>query len=333
MEQHEFENWKAGGANGESIPCFLEVDLEYPQELHDLHNDYPLAPECLILNKVPKLVPNLNNKTKYVLHHGSLKLYERLGLKMTKIHRGIKFNERDWMKEYIELNTKLRTAATNDFEKDFFKLMNNSVFGKTMENIENRVDVKLITDRKRALKYASKPNYNRSVIFSENLVAIHMHKTHIVYNKPIYLGMSILDISKTLMYEFHYDYMKSKYGDPAGGPCRAILLFTDTDSLCYEIKTDDFYKDIAGDVESTFDTSDYPKDHPAVAQGLKTGCNKKVIGMMKDECAGKQITEFVGLRAKSYAYIVDGKDSKKCKGIKKGVVNKSLSINDYKLRI
>ena len=132
------------------------------------------------------------------------------------------------------------------------------------------------------------------------------------------------------MYEFHYNYMKPKYGD------KAILLFTDTDSLCYLIKTEDFYLDIADDVKDKFDTSDYPKDHPSAlpvasgGAGLKVGCNKKVIGMMKDEVAGKVITEFVGLRAKSYVYTVDGKDSKKCKGIKKGVVKSKLSIDDYR---
>ena len=156
---------------------------------------------------------------------------------------------------------------------------------------------------------------------------IYMNKTQINYNKPIYLGMSILDISKTLMYEFHYDYIKPKYGD------RAKLLFTDTDSLCYEINTEDFYKDIAEDVESRFDTSEYPKDHPSIAQGFKVGCNKKVIGMFKDETNGKPITEFVGLRAKCYTYDVEGKstkDSKKCKGIKKVVVKKRLTIDDYR---
>ena len=126
------------------------------------------------------------------------------------------------------------------------------------------------------------------------------------------------------MYEFHYDYIKRKYGD------RAKLLFTYTDKMCYEIRTLDFYQDIAEDVESRFDTSDYPKDHPAVALGFKVGCNKKVIGMMKDESAGKQITEFVGLRAKCYAYTVDGKDSKKCKGVKKGIVKKRITIGDYR---
>jgi hypothetical protein len=151
-----------------------------------------------------------------------------------------------------------------------------------------------------------------------------MNKTQIVYNKPIYLGKCIIDISKILMYEFHYKYMKPKYGD------NLELLFTDTDSLCYETKTEDFYKDIADDVEARFDTSEYPKGHPAVVQGFKVGCNKKVIGIFKGEASGKQITEFVGLRAKCYAITINNTDTKKCKGTKKGVVKKLLTIDDYR---
>ena len=139
MNEEELENWK-------NIPCILEVDLEYPRELRVLHNDYPVAPERLRINNVEKLIPNLWDKKKYIVHHENLKLYEELGLKIKKIHRGIKFREEPWMKSYIELNTRLRTEAKNDFEKDSFKLMNNSVFGKTMENIRNRVDVKLVSD-------------------------------------------------------------------------------------------------------------------------------------------------------------------------------------------
>jgi hypothetical protein len=135
------------------------------------------------------------------------------------------------LKKYIVLNTRLRTAATNDFEKDFFKLMNNSVFGKTMEDVEKHLDVKLVTDRAQFNYLVAKPSFDRNVIFGENLVATHL------YNKLIYLGMSILELSKTLMYEFHYDYIKPKYGD------RARLLMTDTDSLVYEIQTGDFYAD------------------------------------------------------------------------------------------
>ena len=208
-----------------------------------LHNEYPLAPERLMVNNVEKLIPNLNDKTKYVLHYENLKLYESLGLKITKIHRGIKFEESDWLKSYIDQNTSLRATATNEFEKDFFKLMNNSVFGKTMENIRNRVDIRLVNDKAKARKLAAKPNFQHCTIFNENLVGIHMKKTKLTFNKPVYLGMCILDLSKTLMYDFHYSYIKSKYGT------RAKLLFTDTDSLAYEIETEDFYKDISKDVE------------------------------------------------------------------------------------
>ncbi|XP_065677415.1 uncharacterized protein LOC136092790 [Hydra vulgaris] len=241
--------------------------------------------------KVEKLVPNLNNKKNYIIHFENLKLYERLGLKITKIHGGIKFEDSEWLSKYIKLNTDLRTKAKNDFEKDFFKLMNNSVFGKTMENIENRVDVRLVTKREQTIKLASKPNYESRTIFDENLIAIHMKRTKLVYNKPIYLGMCILDLSKTLMYEFHYDYIQSKYKD------KVKLLFTDTDSLAYEITTEDFYVDISNDVKSKFDTSEFDKNHPAIQNGFKVGENKKLLGMFKDELAGRQIKEFIGLRS------------------------------------
>ena len=323
MNEEELDDWK-NISREEGKGCLLEVGLEYPEELHDLHNDYPLAPENIIPegSKVHKLIPNLYNKTKYVVHYENLKQYENLGLKITKIHRGIRFEEEAWLKKYIDLNTSLRTKASNDFEKDFFKLMNNSVFGKTMENIEKHVDIKLVTSKKEALKLSAEVNFDRCTIFDENLVAVHMKRTKIEYNKPIYLGMCILDLSKTLMYDFHYNYIKKKYGD------RASLLFTDTDSLSYEIKTEDFYADIAADVEERFDTSDYPKDHPS---GITTGVNKKVIGMFKDEAAGKQIEEFVGLRAKLYSYkMCEGKENKKCKGVKKNVVEKTITHEDYK---
>ena len=186
------------------------MDLDYPKDLHDLHNDYPLAPERLKIGGVEKLIPNLWDKEKYIVHHENLKLYLELGLKVEKIHRGIKFREEPWMRSYIKLNTRLRTEAKNDFEKDFFKLMNNSVFGKTMENIRNRVDVKLVSDRKVAEKLSAKPNFKHCTIFDENLIAIQMTRTKLTFNKPVYCGMAILDLSKTLMYDFHYKYIKPK---------------------------------------------------------------------------------------------------------------------------
>ena len=242
-------------------------------------------------------------------------------MKITKVHRGIKFNQSCWMEPYIRKNTELRKCATNNFEKDFFKLMNNSVFGKTIENIRKRQNIQLIDDRKLALKLTSRPNFDRCTIFDKHLIAVHMKNTEVYFNKPVYVGQAILDLSKTLMFNFHYTYIKEKYSS------KAELLFTDTDSLMYQIKTKDFYKDISDDVQDKFDTSDYPPNHKS---GILTGVNKKVIGMFKDEVAGRQITHFVGLRPKLYSYKVEGQQElKKCKGVKKNVVKKSLEFDDY----
>ena len=311
----------------EKMPCILEVDLEYPEKLHDLHNDYPLCPEKVECDHgVKKLIPNLRHKNNYVIHYKNLMQCLRLGMKLKKIHRGIKFIESAFLKPYIDKNTNLRTQAKNNFEKDFFKLMNNSVFGKTMENIRNRVNIKLVDTGEQFKNLTAKPNYESRKILNdndnENLVSVHMKKTSLTMNKPVYLGMSILDLSKIIMFDFHYKYIKPKYGN------KAKLLFTDTDSFLYEIQTEDFYKDISGDVRDRFDTSDYPEGHPS---GIPTGINKKVLGMFKDEAAGKSIKEFVGLRAKLYSYKMDeGKENKRCKGIKKAVVERTIRHEDYK---
>ena len=202
----------------------------------------------------------------------------------------------------------------NEFEKDFFKVMNNSVFGKTIENVRNRVDLQLVNTEEKVLKLLSKTNFDKRTIFSENLIVVHIHKKKMKLDKPIYLGMSILDLSKTLMYDFYYNYIKVKYGK------NAKLLFTNTASLMYEIHTEDFYKNISPDVEKMFDTSNYPKDYES---GIRTDLNKKVIEMMKNECGGKQIEEFVGLRSKLYSYnMCYGKESKRCKSVKKMLLKK-----------
>ena len=307
----------------EKTPCILEVDLEYPENLHDLHNDYPFCPERVKCeNNVEKLIPNLRDKIKYVIHYKNLIQCLKAGMKLKKIHRGIKFIELEWLKSYIDKNTNLRTQAKNNFEKDFFKLMNNSVFGKTMENIRNRVDVKLVNTEEKLRKLIAKPNFRSRKIFNENLVSVHMKKTSLTMNKPVYLGMCILDLSKIIMFDFHYNYIKPKYGN------NAKLLFTDTDSLMYEIETEDFYKDIVKDVKNRFDTSDYPENHQS---GIPTGINKKVLGMFKDEASGKIIKEFVGLRAKLYSFLTDERgENKKCKGVKKQVVESRISHEDYK---
>ena len=191
---------------------------------------------------------------------------------MKKVHRIIEFNQEAWLKPYIDMSTELRKIAKNDFSKDFFKLMNNAVFGKTMENVRKQRDIKLVTTDKKRSKLVSEPNYHTINLISENLSITEMRRTKLKMNKPIYLGLSILDISKLLMYEFWYDYMKSKYDDIVK------LCYLDTDSFIINIKTEDFYKDVANDVEKRFYTSNYECDRP-----LPTGKNKKVIGLMKDE--------------------------------------------------
>ena len=300
----------------------FEVDLEYPKDLWKSHNDYPLAPEKLKVNNVEKLICHFKPHKNYVIHYRNLRQCLEMGLKITKVHRGISFNQSPWMEPYIKKNTELRKTAQTDFEKDFFKLMNNSVFGKTIENIRKRQNIILVDNRSKAVKLSSRPNFNRATIFDQNLVAVHMKKTEVYFNKPVYVGQAILDLSKTLMFNFHYNYIQKKYGHN-----RAKLLFTDTDSLMYEIETDDFYKDISEDIKSKFDTSDYPPDHES---GILTGVNKKVIGMFKDEVAGCQINHFVGLRPKLYSFKVEhSSTTKKCKGIKKNVVKKGIDFEDY----
>ena len=300
----------------------FEVDLDYPKSLWDSHNDDPLAPEKLKVDKIDKLICSFLPKKHYVLHYKNLKQYLQEGMILKKVHRGIKFYQSPWMEPYIRKNTELRKRAVSSFEKDFFKLMNNSVFGKTIENIRKRQNVNIIDNRKMALKLSSKPNFERLTIFDENLVAVHMKKTEVYFNKLIYVGQAILDLSKTLMFDFHYNYIRKKYDN------KAELLFTDTDSLMYLIQTEDFYQYINKDVRRKFDTSDYPENHPS---GIKTGINKKVIGKFKDEAAGKQITHFVGLRPKLYNFKVEEKgETRKAKGGKKNVIKKSLSFEGYK---
>ena len=230
--------WKARNKDGKfdkrqkGKGWILEVDLEYPKHLHKLYNDYPLVPEKLAVKEewlssyqtdllenksminITKLVPNLMDKKKYVVHYKNLQLYLSLGMKVKKVHRILEFNEKPWMEPYIRLNTELRKKAKSAFEKDFYKLMNISVFGKLMENLRKRVDIKLVrtddTENEKIRKIIAKPNFNRRVKFSDELSAIHVNKTKLTLNKPIYVGFSVLDLSKHLMYDWYYNKLKKK---------------------------------------------------------------------------------------------------------------------------
>lgn len=307
----------------------FEVDIGYPYELHDKHQDLPFCPEHRSPPGVKrpregvKLMATLFNKEKYVIHYSALKQVLSHGLKLEKIHRILEFKQNTWLKSYIDLNTQLRTVAKNEFEKNLFKLMNNAVFGKTMEDVRKHSVVKLITKwegRYGAESYICRPEFKSSTIFDDNLVAIELKKTELYFNKPIYVGQAILDIAKTKIYEFHYDYMKPIFGD------KCYAAYTDTDSIIYMIEHKDIYNIIKRDCHIRFDTSDYPKnniyDIPLV--------NKKVLGLMKDEMNGRIMTEFVGLRAKMYSIRVEDEDViKKAKGVKSYVIKNQIVFNDY----
>ncbi|XP_026828646.1 uncharacterized protein LOC105279427 [Ooceraea biroi] len=301
----------------------LEVDLEYPRHLHDAHADLPFCPtrEAPPDKRQEKLLATLCDKQRYVIHYRTLQQCTRRGLRVARIHRTLEFAQSAWLRDYIELNTAFRTRATNDFEKNLYKLMNNAVFGKTMENVRNRVDVKLVTrweGRYGAEALISRPNFHSRSVFGENL-AVELRRLKATFNRPIYVGMCILDISKTRLYEFHYDYMAPLYGDK----CR--IMYTDTDSLIYRIECEDAYADMRRDIVR-FDTSNYPADN---AYNMPQW-NKKVPGLMKDENNGVVMTEFIGLRAKMYALRVCGKkDTKKIKDVCRSVVGRTITFDDY----
>ena len=324
------------------VGYILEVDLEYPKELHDLHKDYPLAPEIMTVNenmlssvqkeihkyyydkeasdeKTNKLILNVMDKKKYVLHISALKFYLKHGLKLKKVHRAISFYQSDFLKPFVEFNTEKRKQAKNEFEKDLFKLMNNSVYGKTMENVRNHIDFELVNNPVRFQKLVNTPTYKHRHIINENLVGVEKEKHTVELNKPIYMGMSILDYSKIHMYSFYYDIHKPKYDD------KIKLVYTDTDSYVIKVDTEDLYEDLK-EINDYTDFSDYPVEHPNYDK-----TNKKVLGKFKDEMNGKIISKFIGLKPKSYCYKVYGedKDHKKSKGIVKHKVSSELSYEKY----
>ena len=290
--------------------CFCEVDLTIPRELHDALNDYPPAPESvcfepsplmaalraelrLPVTREPKLSPNLQSKTCYVVHYRALQTYVRLGCVVTRVHKILWFRQSPYLAPYIQYNTERRKAAKTTLEKDVLKLMNNAIFGKTCENVENRLNIILATDGATIARYASRPTFLDLQLIGCGLVAIHLRTTSVLFNKPLAVGVAVLDISKTFMYDFHYGYVRRTYGD------RARLLFTDTDSLTYVIETADVYADMAVNL-TLFDTSDYPRDHACFSE-----TNKKVVLKMKDEHNGVPVRAFVGLRSKMYCFLTD----------------------------
>jgi hypothetical protein len=327
-------------ANDAHTGYILEVDMEYPDHLHDNHNDYPLAPESLLITRDMlspfctsfcqkhvegrKLVPNLLNKSKYVVHYRNLQLYVQLGMIVTKVHRVLSFSQKPWMKSYIDFNTLKRQEARNDFEKDFFKLMNNATFGKTMENVRNRKNIDLVFDETQCLKLVAKPQLEFVKILNDDAVLVDRVKTCVVLDKPMYAGFCILELSKWLMYDFHYNVVKKEFGD------RCLVCFTDTDSLLYKL-TGDYYE-FVNNKRDKFDTSNYAKDFKTESGNvLFSNDNAKVIGKFKDECGSEAALEFVGLRSKMYSLLIkNNKPSKRtAKGVKRRYVEKHVRHEMY----
>ena len=179
-------------SNNRGVGYVLEVDVKYPRELHDYHNNLPIMCEKIRVNGVEKLVPNLHDKKKYVIHVKALKQALDHGLVLEKIHRVIQFKQSAWMKEYIDFNTRFRTVAKNDFGKDFCKLMNNSGFGKTMENIRKHRDIKLVNNKEDYLKQVKKPNFKGGVLMGADLMSCEMGKVKVKMNKLVYFGSSYI---------------------------------------------------------------------------------------------------------------------------------------------
>ncbi len=314
-------DWHKLGREGADYGYFMEVDMEYPEELYDLHGDFPLAPEHRVpptKKKEEKLMCTFFRKEHYVLHGRLLELYWKLGMKITRIHRVVRFRQKPWMAGYIDKNTRMRQETKDEFEKSFFKLMNNSVFGKTIENVRKRKRVKVISEwsgRSGASRLIASPQFHSHQILDENSVIIELRKTQVCLSKPIYIGATVLDLAKYLMYDFHYNFVKKVMPETR-------LLYTDTDSFLY-LFTNNTLSDLIRHDPDQFDTSSYPKDHP-----LYSKKNDAVIGKMKDEAKGKRIRQFVGVRSKMYAYEVDGKLVKRAKGIREPVI-RHLTFGDY----
>ena len=312
------------------VGYLLVVDIEYSKTLRMLHNDLPFLQDRMKVNKVQKLVCNVTDKENYSIHIVALKRALNHGLKLIRVHRVISFRQEAWLKPYIDLNTELRKNAKNEFEKDFYKLKINSIYGKTVQNDRKHRDIKLVTTEYKRNKLTSEPNYHSTKCISKHLLGMEMIKTEVKIDKPMYLGQAVLHLSKTLMFEFWYNYLKPMYGD------KIRLCYTDTDSFIMHIKTDDFYKDISADVDKWLDTSNCNKNDN---RPLEIGINKKVLSKFKDEIGGKIMAKFVALRAKTYLFLIDeytDEDfeknkivNKKVKGTKKCVVKREILFNSY----
>lgn len=318
--------------------CMLEVDLHIPADKHELLRDYPPTPEhTLITNDMlsdhtktmkekleigddvtKKLIMSLRDKKNYVIHYRLLKHYLDLGVQITKINRVISFEQSTWMKPYIAFNSQKRAESTTAFQKDFFKLLNNSVYGKTIENVRKRSSVKIFAGKSPNLNKLN--NWTGHTIYSENLSSVSFEKTKQRMDKPIIVGQAILDLSKLCMSESFYK-LKDRYPNMK-------LLATDTDSMILELPRQ-FDHDLLNDedLNDMFDLSNFPKDNQ-----FYNPKNATIVGKFKDEMAvgNKSIDKFIGLKAKMYCCATsDAKTKHVAKGIDRTTA-KSFTFDSYK---
>lgn len=306
--------------------CVLEVDLVMPEHLHDKFKYFSPCVQQLFTapgSKLPKLVASCYKAIKYVVYVRTLQLYVSLGVVVTEIHRGIKFHESDWLSKYVAINSKKRENATSAFEKTIWKNATNACYGKFLENIKKRRIIKMSRSwdgRYGARKYVSDPCFKKITIFGESLAAVEMKKSQVYFDKALYVGQCILDISKLRTYDVYYNFLQKYIGVD-----NLTLAYTDTDSFFILVRNYPIY-DLIKQHPYMFDTSDYDESNVHGIQRL----NKKKIGLLKDETNGKSVTHIVALRSKLYSYQVEGLSPvKKAKGLKKNVV-KRLTFNDYK---
>ena len=326
------------------------VDLRYPPHLHDKHNCYPLADEHMLIEEehlsdvsknllagrrfkpVRKLVPNLCDKKEYVVHYRNLKMYLEEGLVIERIHSAIRFKQSRWLASYISKNTEYRKLSKSTFEKDFFKLLNNSLYGKLMQNLRKQCTVHFVSKMVAAEKQLCKHTCLRWTMINDTFSTVQQRVHSIYWNRCTIIGLTVLQISKLWMYRFHYRhmlpmYMTVKTRDCDGWPIydsRLQLLFTDTDSFCYHVETDDLYSDLRS-VAHLLDTSTYPVDHP-----LFSRVNEKKVGSFKDETDSVPPLHFIGLRPKLYSLLVTKDVSKsKAKGVALRYTKKHLRHQQY----
>ena len=320
------------GASG----AFFEVTMDYPEEIHDAHYDFPLAPDnikvekkllspfsCSLLDNyvaTKKLVPHLGPRVRYVCHAGTLQLYLQEGMRLRKVHKVLRFEQSTWLKGWIDHNTVLRAAATSEFARDFFKLANNSVFGKSMEDVRNRTVCHLVTTREQFIKRCSQPSFDRVLEFGNAHFRIVLNRRRLtVLDRPIYAGAAVMELAKKNMYEFHYRQFIPKFGRE-----NVRLCMTDTDSLVYFISSGEFQQKMM-ELLPLMDTSNFPKAHP-----FFSNTNKKVVGKMKVETGALEIIKFVAAGVKNYAFTCGpGLETKHLKGISKCVQKHLLSFSDW----